>query len=135
MDITQDITQPINYKSYWKFGKKKMNIHKMDKLTVLKCCLHCFKKMYNLNKQDAWADLKLRIVTSNKELAFWRIKKEKSSNSLLLFADKLEELETRAEVLGFEIPESYEELKDLLNQERQYVKSKIEQKQQQAVAL
>lgn len=119
----------------WKFGKTVVSIDEMDKKTVLKCALHCFKKMFNLNKEDAWCDFKLRVEAKKSRLKFWQHRKKIASSNLLLFATKLEQLDDRARVLGFDIPESFTDVKEMLNQHENEQNSAESKEEKQSVTV
>lgn len=112
IDITRD-------PDIWEFRSKKVPISTMDKKSVLCAAIHAMKRMYYYNKQVHYSDYRIKIAKSDTEIAEWEREKKKSSDIMLLFAEKLERLEDRALDLGFELPEDYEAVK---NMRREYEK-------------
>lgn len=108
----------------WKFRSKEVLIDDMDKESLLYAAIHAMKRMHYYNKQVHYSQYRFKISQSDKEQAKWEKNKKKSSDIMLMFAEKLEIMEERASELGFQIPDKYEEVKDMLRQHQKTLEKK-----------
>lgn len=98
----------------WKYSDKEKHIDDMGTVEVLKCALHAMKRMYYYNKKFHYYDYRGKIAETKKEIDHYKDKRDSVHDILNLFCNKLEHLDDRAIDLGFEIPEEFEAVKQLL---------------------
>ena len=108
---------PGKQEELWKFGDDSYkNIYEMEIVEVFTCAIYALKRIRHWHKQARFYQYKIEVTYDDqKKEDNYHYQKTRCNDNVYLFSTKLKALEEQSNLLGFELPEEFEEVKAKLS--------------------